>query len=56
MTRNQSGSDHEQPLKSLSELTGWRRYALLAVALIVFISVVMGMAFHLIRFVMASGY
>lgn len=56
MSYNRHNSDPDEPLKSLSELTGWRRYLLLAVAVIVFVSVVIGMAFHLIRFVMVSGY
>ena len=56
MSDNRYDSDQDEPLTSLSELTGWRRYLLLTVAIVVLGSAVMGMAFHLIRFIIVSGY
>ncbi|WP_158091236.1 hypothetical protein [Thalassospira mesophila] len=56
MTQFNHDTDKDEPMKSLSELTGWRRYLLLSVAVIVLGSAAFGLIVHVIRLVSASGY
>jgi len=56
MTQYNHDTNKDEPLKSLSDLTGWRRYLLLTVAIIVLGSMVFGLAVHVIRLLSASGY
>ncbi|WP_339778891.1 hypothetical protein [uncultured Thalassospira sp.] len=56
MMHSNHDTDKDEPIKSLSELTGWRRYLLLTVAVIVLGSTVFGLAVHVMRLLTASGY